>query len=96
MSKKVNVDDDTRYNIRENECYATTTCASVVNRGFLKEEMLLHFNDCSCSHFAYHCSLYQHCICLYQDFKFESAKVEHFFWSVKSGIKINSKCEANG
>ena len=31
MSKKVNVDDDTRYNIHENECYATTTCASVVN-----------------------------------------------------------------
>ena len=37
MSKKVNVDDDTRYNIHENECYATTTFPSVVNREEIKE-----------------------------------------------------------
>ena len=37
MSKKVDVDDDTRYNIHENECYATTMFPSVVNREEIKE-----------------------------------------------------------
>ena len=40
MSKKVNVDDDTRYNIHENECYATTMCTSVVNGEGKKEAFL--------------------------------------------------------
>ena len=37
MSKEVDIDDDTRYNIHENECYATTTFPSVVNREGIKE-----------------------------------------------------------
>ena len=33
----MDIDDDTRYNIHENECYATTMCTSVVNREEKKE-----------------------------------------------------------
>ena len=98
MSKKVNVDDDTRYNIHENECYATTMCTSVVNGEGKKEAFLKKKFFCI---LMIAVAVILLIIAVFISIVFAFVEISNlknvsFGQSNQELAKLNSKCEANG
>ena len=98
MNKKVNVDDDTRYNIHKNECYATTMHASVVSREEKKEVFSKKKFFCILM-IAVAVILLIIAVFISIVFAFieiSNLKNTSFGQSNQELAKLNSKCEANG
>ena len=92
-----NVDDDTRYNIHENECYATTVHASVVNREGKKEAFSKKEFFCI---LMIAVAVILLIIAVFISIVFAFVEISNLknisFGQSDELAKLNSKCEANG